>query len=235
MVMRLSTGLGLLLAAASAPLPVLAQTAATAAPPAAVSTAAAAKTGGQAASAGAAPSRPSAVPASNAASRLAEPGSRIEARSTASQMAAGIVAAEAALTPEELAIAEQVHQGVLPCELGQVVQIHADPKHPGYFDVRVQRKRYRMFPVLSRTGAIRLEDHRGEALWIQLANKSMFIDRKLGRRLADECMSPAQAEVASALRLNPRPGLLDAPAPAMPVAAGAAAGAVVPATPKITD
>lgn len=155
-----------------------------------------------------------ATAAKPAPSRPEAPSSRVETRTKASQMAAGIIAAETALTPEELAIAEQVHQGDLPCELGQTVQIRADDKQPGYFDVRVQRKRYRMFPVLSRTGAIRLEDHKGEALWIQLANKSMFIDRKMGRRLADECMSPSQAEVASALKINPRPGLLDAPVPA---------------------
>ncbi len=166
--------------------------------------------------------KPATKPAAAKAPR-AESASRVEARSTASQMAAGIIAAETALTPEELAIAEQVHVGDHPCELGQMMQVRADDKMPGYFDVRVQRKRYRMFPVLSRTGAIRLEDRKGEALLLQLSNKSMFIDQKAGRRLADECMSTAQAEVASALKTNPQPGLLDAPA-AAPAAAPAQAG-----------
>ena len=165
--------------------------------------------------------KPATKPAAAKAPR-AESASRVEARSTASQMAAGIIAAETALTPEELAIAEQVHVGDHPCELGQMMQVRADDKMPGYFDVRVQRKRYRMFPVLSRTGAIRLEDRKGEALLLQLSNKSMFIDQKAGRRLADECMSTAQAEVASALKTNPQPGLLDAPA-AAPAAAPAQA------------
>ena len=166
--------------------------------------------------------KPATKPAAAKAPR-AESASRVEARSTASQMAAGIIAAETALTPEELAIAEQVHVGDHPCELGQLMQVRADDKMPGYFDVRVQRKRYRMFPVLSRTGAIRLEDRKGEALLLQLSNKSMFIDQKAGRRLADECMSTAQAEVASALKTNPQPGLLDAPS-AAPAAAPAQAG-----------
>ncbi len=157
--------------------------------------------------------KPATPPAAAKAPR-AEPASRVEARSTASQMAAGIIAAETALTPEELEIAGQVHVGDHPCELGQMMQVRADEKMPGYFDVRVQRKRYRMFPVVSRTGAIRLEDRRGEALLLQLSNKSMFIDQKAGRRLADECMSTAQAEVASALKANPQPGLLDSPAAA---------------------
>src|SRR5665647_1169761 len=57
--------------------------------------------------------------------------SRIEAKSTANQMASGIRAAEAALTPSELAIAERVYQGKMPCELGVFVTLTADPKAPG--------------------------------------------------------------------------------------------------------
>lgn len=193
----------------------------------------------QKASAPAAPSgKPKAAAAKPVGAGSGESASRVEARSTASQLAAGVIAAETALTPEELAISQQVHLGDHPCELGQMVQVRADDKLPGYFEVRVQRKRYRMFPVLSRTGAIRLEDRQGEALWLQLANKSMFIDRKMGRRMADECMSPAQAEVANALKANPQPGLLDAPAPTptvSPAPAQAPAATGAQDTPQKTD
>ena len=51
-------------------------------------------------------------------------------------------------------------------------------------------------------------------MWIQIANKSMLMNQKLGQRLADECMSPEQAIVADSLRKNPIPSLLDAPATA---------------------
>ena len=135
--------------------------------------------------------------------------SRTEIRSTATQMAAGITAAEAALEPFELAIAEQVHTGVLRCELGASVTLTHDPQSPGYFNVHGKNFRYRMFPVATSTGAIRLEDRHAGAVWLQLSNKSMLMNQKAGQRMADECMSPAQFTVAQAMRDRPARGLLD--------------------------
>lgn len=132
-------------------------------------------------------------------------------KSAARNAAAGIEAADAALTPEELAIAQRVYVGSLPCELGATVTLTADPKTPGYFDVRGKNFSYRMFPVVTSTGAIRLEDHREGAVWLQLSNKSMLMNQKLGQRIADECKSPAQAAVAENMKEHPGPSLLDAP------------------------
>ena len=136
--------------------------------------------------------------------------SQVEIKSTASQLASGIMAAEAALTPAELAIAERVYQGKLPCELGAFVTLTADAKAPGYFDVQIKKQKYRMFPVETSTGAIRLEDQKAGAVWLQLANKSMLMNQKLGQRLADECMSPDQAVMAALLIKNPAPSILEA-------------------------
>jgi hypothetical protein len=135
--------------------------------------------------------------------------SRAELKNQASQMAAGIVAAEAALSPDELAIAKKVHTGILPCELGVTVTIESDPAMPGYFTMSGKNFRYRMHPVVSLTGAIRLEDRQAGAVWLQLANKSMLMNQKAGRRMADECMSPAQASHAQHMKMNPTRGLLD--------------------------
>lgn len=135
--------------------------------------------------------------------------SRLEAKTKANQMAAGIMAAEAALTPTELEIAARVHLGKLPCELGAFVTLAADPQSPGYFDVHTKTQKYRMFPVETSTGAIRLEDHHAGAVWLQLANKSMLMNHKLGKRLADACMNPDQIVVAEKMLKNPAPGLLD--------------------------
>ena len=142
------------------------------------------------------------------------PASRVELNTKAKQMATGIAAAEAALTPAELAIAERVYVGKLPCELGASVTLTPDPKAPGYFTVQVKTQKFRMFPVETTTGAIRLEDKKAGAVWLQLANKSMLMNQKLGQRLADACMSPAQVAVAEALEKNPARSVLDAPAPA---------------------
>ncbi|MFM6990477.1 MAG: hypothetical protein ACKOWD_04120 [Rhodoferax sp.] len=125
----------------------------------------------------------------------------------------------AAATPEELAIAGRVHVGHMPCEMGQAVTLKADDRAPGHFDLHIKHHKFRMFPVATTTGAIRLEDHKAGVVWLQLANKSMLMNHKLGQRLADACMSPAQIEVAAAMEKNPVRSVLDSPdAPAPAVA-----------------
>ncbi len=136
--------------------------------------------------------------------------SRTNLKSAAKNVAAGIEAAEAAMTPAELAIAERVQVGKLPCELGASVTLTADAKNPGYFDMQGKNFSYRMFPISTSTGAIRLEDQKAGAVWLQLANKSMLMNQKLGIRLADECVSPAQLAVAENLKLNPPVSILEA-------------------------
>ena len=80
--------------------------------------------------------------------------------------------------------------------------------------VTTKGHRFRMHPVESRTGAIRLEDPQRGAMWLQLGNKSMLMSQKLGQRLADECQSPAAARpTPKTLKNNPLPSILD-PTPA---------------------
>lgn len=140
----------------------------------------------------------------------ARPGaSRVELNSTAKNMAAGIEAAEKAMTAAELVIADAVYVGRLACELGAYVTITADPKARGYFDLQTGNHKFRMVPVVTSTGAIRLEDQKAGGVWLQLSNKSMLMSQKLGARLADECMGPAQMAVAERLKTNPAPSLLE--------------------------
>lgn len=137
--------------------------------------------------------------------------SRLVLKSQANQMAAGIRAAETALTAAELAIAEQVELGRVQCELGASVTVAADTSMPGFFDVHGMKFRFRMAPVVTSTGAIRLEDAHTGAVWLQLSNKSMLMNQKTGSRLADACVTPAQALVAAAMEISPPLGLLDGP------------------------
>ena len=137
--------------------------------------------------------------------------SRTQLKSAANQVATGIIAAEAALSPEELAIAERVHVGRIACELGAFVNITADTANPGRFDVEGKGFKYRMIPVATTTGAVRLEDTKAGAVWLQIANKSMLMNQKLGQRMADECMSPEQYVVAEAIKKAPPQSVFDAP------------------------
>lgn len=137
--------------------------------------------------------------------------SRTQLKSAANQVATGIIAAEAALSPEELAIAERVHVGRIPCELGAVVNVTADPVSPGHFNIEGKGFKFRMTPVATTTGAVRLEDQKAGAVWLQIANKSMLMNQKLGQRMADECMSPEQYVVAEAIKKAPPPSVFEAP------------------------
>ncbi len=115
------------------------------------------------------------------------------------------------LSDAELEVARAVHTGEMRCELGAFVTIKP-LKREGFFLVTLKNQRFRMHPAESRTGAVRLEDPKRGAMWLQLGNKSMLMSQKLGRRLADECQSPQQAEVALTLKNNPPPSILE-PAP----------------------
>lgn len=116
------------------------------------------------------------------------------------------------LSPAELEIARTVHVGTMRCELGATVTV-TPGRREGFFMITAKGYRFRMHPTESRTGAIRLEDPKRGAMWLQLGNKSMLMSQKLGQRLADECQSPEQVEVAEAMKKNPPPSILDAPAP----------------------
>lgn len=155
-----------------------------------------------------APAKATAAKATKTA-KAEPPSSRTQLRSATGQVAAGIMAAEAALSPAELAIAERVHVGRIACELGAHVSLKADPAAPGHFDVEGKGFKYRMTPVATTTGTVRLEDPKGGAVWLQIANKSMLMDQKRGQRLADECMSPEQFLVAESLKKNPPPSVLE--------------------------
>lgn len=113
------------------------------------------------------------------------------------------------LSDEDLAVAQRVFTGKVQCELGADVTITADEKRPGFFTVSTKNVRYRMHPVESRTGAIRLEDPKAGAMWLQISNKSMLMNQKMGLRLADECQAPAQLAVADEMKKNPPKNLFE--------------------------
>ena len=133
---------------------------------------------------------------------------RVEARNIAAE-------ARAPLTPAELVIASRVQVGNLPCELGQTVVLAPDATKEGMFTLRLGKETYAVSPEETTTGAIRLEDKAAGIVWLQLANKSMLMSQKFGKRLADECKSPAQILVSEAMLKNPPPSVLDAPPPAV--------------------
>ena len=137
------------------------------------------------------------------------------------------------LSAEQLSIAQKVLVGTIQCELSVVATMRADEQSPGRFLLELGRQRYVMVPVATSTGAVRLEEAASGAVWLQLANKSMLMNQKLGQRIADDCMNPQQLLVAQALLVTPAPHLLDAPKDALvPMQPGKLAQEMVPNTIK---
>jgi hypothetical protein len=96
--------------------------------------------------------------------------------------------------------AEMVYYGKYQCEFNQTVDIELSPKYGSYVTVRHGKGEWLMKPVLSSTGAIRLEDVRGETLMVQIASKSMLLNTMTARRIVDECISPKQRELIEAAK-----------------------------------
>ena len=113
------------------------------------------------------------------------------------------------LSANQRDLAKQFYSGFLSCELGKFVILTPDERTPGFFVLSHKGQQYRVSPVESRTGTLRMEDNRGHAVWIQLPHKSMLMDQKAGVRLADECKSPEQEVVAKSYKTNPPQELLD--------------------------
>jgi hypothetical protein len=102
--------------------------------------------------------------------------------------------------PEQVKAAEMVYYGKYDCEFNQTVDIAQSPKHPAYVTVKHNKGEWLMKPVLSSTGAIRLEDVRGETLMVQIATKSMLLNTMTAHRIVDDCVSPRQREQIEAAK-----------------------------------
>ncbi|MFN3302220.1 MAG: hypothetical protein ACK44A_00705 [Roseateles sp.] len=100
----------------------------------------------------------------------------------------------------QLAAAERAYIGDYACEFKESVHIDKHPKMAGYINVAWKKQLITMKPVLSSTGALRLEDVTGRTLMIQIANKSMLLDTKIGQRLLDECIHPEQEKLIAAAK-----------------------------------
>lgn len=117
--------------------------------------------------------------------------------------------ADAVLTESDIEVAKRVYTGKIQCELGADVTVTADDAKPGFFTVSTKGAKYRMHPVESRTGAIRLEDSGAGAMWLQLGNKSMLMNQKQGVRMADECQAAPQVAFAEEMKKNPPKALFE--------------------------
>jgi hypothetical protein len=96
------------------------------------------------------------------------------------------------LNEEQLANAERVLTGPHQCEFNQTLAVEGATEKAGYFRLQHKGKKYLLVPEPTTTGAVRLEDKKAGVVWLQIANKSMLMNAKIGQRMVDECIHPAQ-------------------------------------------
>lgn len=164
-----------------------------------------------------------ATPARPAAQATPKPAAKPAARKPAP------APAPAAATPptasvEQLAAAAMAHFGQYDCEFDEKISVDLNPRFEGYLDIKHRKSVWMMKPVLSHTGALRLEDVKGRMLMLQIADKSMLMDTQVGRRLVDNCVHEKQRE-AMANRKGPVESIGIDPVKTAAAAAAAAASA----------
>ena len=123
-------------------------------------------------------------------------------------LSAPLAAQEA--SKEVLSIAAKVHTGALVCKDRKMIMLWPDTALPGRFILKMNKRVYRLTPVPTVSGAVRLEDDETGAVWIQTSEKSMLMDSVGSQRLADECQSPAQKTAVTHIPASARPDLLEA-------------------------
>ncbi len=77
--------------------------------------------------------------------------------------------------------------GVYRCDLNRSVNVREVSADMSSAVVQFDKKEYRMQAVGARSGALRYEDPQSGLVWLVIATKSMLLDTRHGRQLANEC------------------------------------------------
>ena len=124
------------------------------------------------------------------------------------------------LTQGQLEAAERVFVGTANCDANQQIILAAVAGQPGHFTLTHKKATVTLVTQETTSGAVRLADAKSGLVWIQIPAKSMLMNTKLGRRLADACITPEQALASTTPEPAPpgaTPGPVPEPAPPDPV------------------
>ncbi|MBB3118857.1 hypothetical protein [Pseudoduganella violacea] len=130
-------------------------------------------------------------PAKRKAAKAAKP-------AAAAAAAAGATAAVAADGEDEAAEPSVTGSAVteFACELGNKVTIYQNNEDENFIALRWKKRLHRLKRVATTTGAQRFENKLYGLVWIGIPAKSMLLDSKQSRQLANECKSPEQNKPA---------------------------------------
>lgn len=99
--------------------------------------------------------------------------------------------------------------GVIACEDQVSVTITPDVKRANGFDIQMGKAHYAAVRVNTESGAIRIEDAKHGVVWLQMSNKSMLMNEKAGKRLANNCRTAEQIAAQTALDASTAPSALN--------------------------
>ncbi len=99
----------------------------------------------------------------------------------------------------------------MACDDKVFVVVVEDRKIRNNFDVLIGKAHYKAKRVPTDSGAIRLEDKSHGIVWLQMANKSMLLNEKAGKRLATNCRNDLQNAAENALQMKPDSSVLGKP------------------------
>lgn len=87
----------------------------------------------------------------------------------------------------EVSRTDPVQAGLYRCHQGAQILIKNIAPDFGSIVVQFKGKDHLLFAVDTATGAVRYQDQRSGMTWIKIPSKSMLLDSKLGRQLANDC------------------------------------------------
>ncbi|MEZ5729721.1 MAG: MliC family protein [Burkholderiaceae bacterium] len=97
-----------------------------------------------------------------------------------------VAGAFAAPNPVE-ARALSLKKGVYRCELKRSVRVNHVSTDRRVAKIQWGHRAYTLRAVHARSGALRYEDKASGLMWLTVVGKSMLLDTKRGRQLANEC------------------------------------------------
>ena len=89
------------------------------------------------------------------------------------------------------------------CELGNKVTIYTNISDSSHMALRWKKHLHQMTRVGTSTGASRFENTNSGLVWIGIPAKSMLLDSKLSRQLANECRNADQDKPIVASSVEP--------------------------------
>jgi len=91
------------------------------------------------------------------------------------------------------------------CEMGQKLTIYIKDADDRHIAIRWNKRIHRLTRVTTTTGVNRLENRKVGLVWIGIPAKSILLDSKKGRQLANECRN-IESVMTGALAISQNPG-----------------------------